>query len=49
MFLGVDYSLLATTLVVTLSLLPFFVLVSYVLRIATVAKHTLAMGPLVLE
>lgn len=47
--LGLDHFFLATTLVVTLSLLPFFVLVSYVLRIATVAKRTLAMGPLVLE
>lgn len=47
--LGMNHFFLTTTFVVALSLLPFFVLVSYVLRIATVAKHTLAIGPLVLE
>lgn len=46
---SMSHFFLATTLVVTLSLLPFFVMVSYVLRVATVAKNTLAIGPLVLE
>jgi hypothetical protein len=34
---------------VTITVVPFVILISYVLRIATVAKHTLAMGPFVLR
>lgn len=46
---GVDHLvwLVAGAVVITLS--PFFILLSYVLRIATVAKRTLAVGPFVLR
>ncbi|SDZ90177.1 hypothetical protein SAMN04488065_1112 [Haloplanus vescus] len=33
----------------TVSLLPFLVLIAYVLRIATVTKHTLSIGPFILR
>jgi hypothetical protein len=33
----------------TVSVLPFLVLLAYVLRIATVTKHTLSMGPFILR
>ena len=33
----------------TITLLPFLIFVSYILRIATVAKRTLAIGPLILR
>jgi hypothetical protein len=36
-------------LAVTVSLAPFALLLAYVLRIATVAKRTLAIGPFVLR
>lgn len=47
--LGISNILLVISLLVTLSLTPFLVLVSYVVRVATVARRTLAMGPLVLN
>ena len=34
---------------VTVSLVPFFVLLAYIMRIATVAKHTLSIGPFILR
>lgn len=34
---------------VTISLVPFFILLSYVMRIATVTKHTLSIGPFILR
>jgi len=33
----------------TVAVLPFFVLTVYVLRIATVTKHTLSIGPFILR
>ncbi|OKY77443.1 MAG: putative membrane protein [Candidatus Methanohalarchaeum thermophilum] len=33
----------------TVSLLPFLILLSYVLRIATITKHTLSIGPFILR
>jgi hypothetical protein len=33
----------------TVSVLPFLVLLAYVLRIATVTKHTLSIGPFILR
>ncbi|MGM0421358.1 MAG: hypothetical protein ACQEQG_10220 [Bacillota bacterium] len=36
-------------LAVTISLLPFLILISYVVRIATVTKYTLAIGPFILR
>jgi hypothetical protein len=33
----------------TITLVPFMLLVSYILRIATVAKRMLAVGPLILR
>jgi len=52
-FPGTLYGVEHTTLVVgaafTVTLLPFLLFVSYILRILTVAKRTLAIEPLVLH
>lgn len=34
---------------VTISVVPFFILLAYVMRIATVTKHTLSIGPFILR
>lgn len=47
--LGVDNLLWLVSGAVALALVPFMLLLSYVLRIATVAKRTLAIGPFVLR
>lgn len=46
---GIPDMLWIVSLGVTIGTLPFLVLVAYVLRIATVAKRTAAIGPLVLR
>jgi hypothetical protein len=46
---AVDNLVWVTSAAVAVALLPFVLLLSYVLRIATVAKRTLAMGPFVLR
>lgn len=45
-FLGVDRALWVVSGAFTLAVLPFLVFASYVLRLATLAKQTLAMDPL---
>ena len=47
--LGVNHLALVVAGATTLSLLPFLILISFVLRIATVAQRTLAVGPFVLR
>lgn len=47
--LGIDNIVWLVCAAVTATLLPFFLLISYVLRIASVAKRTLAIGPFVLR
>ncbi|WP_049970664.1 hypothetical protein [Haladaptatus cibarius] len=47
--LGLTDILLVVAGAFTITLIPFFLLVSYILRIATVAKRTLAIGPLILR
>jgi hypothetical protein len=47
--LGLDHALLVLATAVTLSLVPFVLLLAYVLRIVTVTKRTLAIGPLILR
>jgi hypothetical protein len=47
--LGVDNLVWATSAAITVALVPFIVLLSYILRIVTVAKRTLAIGPFVLR
>ncbi|WP_227380756.1 hypothetical protein [Haladaptatus halobius] len=47
--LGVTDILWVVSGAFTVTLLPFMLLVSYILRIATVAKRTLAIGPLILR
>ncbi|WP_135827685.1 hypothetical protein [Halorussus halobius] len=47
--LGVGNLLWVVAAGFTVTLVPFLLLVSYILRIATVAKRTLAIGPLVLR
>lgn len=47
--LGVSNLAWLVLLAVTVSLAPFAILLSYVLRIATVTKHTLAIGPFILR
>lgn len=48
-FLGLDNILWIFGGALTVSLIPFFMTIMYILRIATVAKRTLAIGPLVLR
>jgi hypothetical protein len=47
--LGVENILWVVDAAFTISLLPFLLLVSYIARIATIAKRTLAIGPLILR
>ena len=47
--LGVDNLLWLVSGAVSLALVPFMLLLSYILRIATVAKRTLAIGPFILR
>ncbi|MFB6147516.1 MAG: hypothetical protein ABEJ66_01395, partial [Candidatus Nanohaloarchaea archaeon] len=44
-FMGIGADTLATSFAVTVALVPFILLLSYILRIATVAKRTLSIGP----
>ncbi|MFU8866424.1 hypothetical protein [Natronococcus sp.] len=46
---GVDNLLWIVALAYTICVLPFLLFVSYILRLATIAKRTSAMGPLVLR
>jgi hypothetical protein len=46
---GLPTPVLVVSLAVGLAVLPFAVLLSYVIRIATVAKRTLSIGPFVLR
>lgn len=47
--LGMNTALLVVCATVTIGTIPFIVLLAYVLRIATVAKRTLAVGPFTLR
>ena len=47
--LGVDTALLVLATTVTLSLVPFSLLLAYILRIVTVTKRTLSIGPFILR
>jgi hypothetical protein len=47
--LGISDTILVLGAAFAITLLPFFLLVSYVLRVATIAKRTLAIGPLILR
>lgn len=47
--MGVDNIVLLTSGAFTVSLIPFVILLTYILRIATVAQRTLAMGPFILR
>jgi hypothetical protein len=47
--LGVPHSLLLVAGVTAIALLPFAVLLSYILRIVTVTKRTLSIGPFILR
>jgi hypothetical protein len=47
--LGDGALVLLVVTTVTVSVLPFMILLAYVLRIATVTKHTLSIGPFVLR
>lgn len=46
---GVESVLLVVSVAVALALAPFLVLLAYILRIASVAKRTLAVGPFILR
>ncbi|MEF8887667.1 MAG: hypothetical protein V5A30_07645 [Haloarculaceae archaeon] len=46
---GVDTLAALLAVAATVSLLPFLVLLAYVMRIATVTKHTLSIGPFILR
>lgn len=48
-FLGVDALIWVVVAATAVSLVPFMVLFAYVLRIATVAKRTLSIGPFILR
>ncbi|RBI61638.1 hypothetical protein DMJ13_13110 [halophilic archaeon] len=47
--LGISNDVLVTSLAVTVAIVPFVILLSYILRIATVAKRTLSIGPFILR
>ncbi|MFP9062068.1 hypothetical protein ACLI4R_16320 [Natrialbaceae archaeon A-chndr2] len=47
--LGVENLLWTVGIAFTVTLLPFFLLMAYVVRITTLAKRTLAIGPLILR
>ena len=47
--LGVENLLWLVALAFTATIVPFFVLMAYIVRITTVAKRTLAIGPLILR
>ncbi|WP_435124256.1 hypothetical protein [Halobaculum sp. D14] len=46
---GVETLVAVIAVTATLAMLPFLVLLAYVLRIATVTKHTLSIGPFILR
>ena len=46
---GVDTVVVAVAAATTLALLPFLLLIAYVMRIATVTKHTLSIGPFIIR
>jgi len=48
-FLGIDTLVWLVSAATTVALVPFVLLLAYILRIVTVAKRTLAIGPLVLR
>ena len=47
--LGVTNSLFLVSAAVAVSMLPFFILLSYILRIVTVTQRTLSIGPFILR
>jgi len=47
--LGISNDILVTSLATAIAIVPFMLLLSYILRIATVAKRTLSIGPFVLR
>ncbi|MDG5821609.1 hypothetical protein [Natronococcus sp. A-GB7] len=49
MILGVETLLWVVAITFTITLVPFFLLTSYIMRVATTAKRTLAIGPLILR
>lgn len=49
MTLGVRNTLWIVSIAVTIAILPFLTLLGYILRIATVAQRTLAIGPFILR
>jgi len=49
MTLGVNHALFVVALLTTISIAPFAVLLAYILRIVTVTKRTLSIGPFILR
>ena len=47
--LGIETLLWVVAISFTITLVPFFLLTSYIMRVATTAKRTLAIGPLILR
>ena len=46
---GISHTILVVGAAFTVTLIPFFLLISYIARVATAAKRTLAIGPLILR
>ncbi len=46
---GIDITVFVLVSAVTIAIIPFALMISYILRIATVTKRTLAMGPFILR
>ena len=46
---GVETLVVVVAAATALSLVPFLLLLAYILRIATVTKHTLSIGPFILR
>lgn len=47
--LGVNHALVLVSVATTVSVLPFAILLSYILRIVTITKRTLSIGPFILR
>ncbi|MFB9807778.1 hypothetical protein ACFFQF_22360 [Haladaptatus pallidirubidus] len=46
---GISNDVLVVSLATTIAVVPFVILLAYIIRIATVAKRTLSIGPFILR
>jgi len=46
---GIEWVVVLVAATTTVAVVPFVILLAYVMRIATVTKHTLSIGPFILR